>query len=107
MATPVRVLSAREVPVEIKLDVNGKLAVLRDPFRVSKSRQEEVWWSCSDPTFSIDFKPNDSPFYDEHFDNDNPCSGLVRRKVPPGSKSYKYTVRAFGKVLDPDGQVDP
>jgi len=71
---------------------------------------EEVWWVCSDPNakFTVTFE-GESPFNDSVFDNENYCSGLVKREVEPSKdgESYKYSVTVNdGEPLDPDGQVD-
>jgi hypothetical protein len=104
----------REVIVEIGLDTNGKIDADPDYFVISKSKSEEVKWVCvqkhehpkDGPCFTVEFKKNDSPFYESQFSSDTPFSGLAKRNVLPGSKIYEYTVRMAGKDdLDPGGGV--
>ena len=78
----------------------------KEPFRISKSNQEEVLWQASDPTlyFTVEFK--ESPFYESQFSSEFPASGLVRRSVlPDPQKNYEYTIRAGGAKLDPGGVI--
>jgi hypothetical protein len=104
MAAPERGLSPREKQVTITI-ANGKITASPDTFHVSKSRNEEVVWTCAVP-FEVDFAQ--SPFNDTQFTDQLRFSGLVRRSVLPSkTKRYKYTVTIAGyPPLDPDGQVD-
>ena len=103
MAAPERGLSPREKQVTITI-ANGKITASPDTFHVSKSRNEEVVWTCNVP-FEVDFV--ESPFTDPQFTDQFRVSGLVRRSVLPSpNKRYKYTVTIGAYTLDPDGQVD-
>ncbi len=109
MATMAPSPSSRDVPVTITIDPSGKITVTPDTFYVSKSKNQEVVWGCSDPNayFTVEFNKNGSPFYESQFSKDHPCSGLVRRDVlPEHYRIYDYTVRVGGKSLDPGGGVD-
>ncbi len=109
MATAVQSPGGRDVIVRIKVQPNGSIEVDPKRFFVSKNRDQEVVWVCSDPDayFTVDFEKNGSPFYESQFSKDSPHSGLVRRNVlPDHHKPYKYTVRVEDKCLDPDGAVD-
>jgi len=115
MATPMTALAKprpREVQVYILIDPHTQRIsnVVPDPFRVSKGNLQEVRWICvPEQDFSVDFDPNDSPFYESHFDQDSPCSGLPQRKAQALGlqKIYKYTVSTAYDRLDPQGAVDP
>jgi hypothetical protein len=103
----------REVIVEVRLNASGDPEVSEEYFYVSKSKNEEVRWVCAQehdcsknrPCFSVEFKNNDSPFYEYQFSSDAPVSGLVRRNVLPSNQIYKYTVRIGEKSSDPGGGV--
>lgn len=85
---------------------NGQIQVSQDPFRISKSNQDEVIWQATDPNlyFTIEFK--ESPFYESQFSNDYSASGLVRRSIlADPQKVYEYTIRAGGITLDPGGVI--
>lgn len=104
----------REVFVHINVDNSGQIRMDPDTFHISKGNNEQVvWYSTSagpgdpHPAFTVDFNKNGSPFYESHFDESLPCSGLVKRGVLPGSTIYKYTVTVGGVSLDPGGVVDP
>jgi hypothetical protein len=100
----------RDVPVTIRIEKDGAITVSPDPFFVSKGKNQEVAWICSDRKayFTVDFDKNGSPFYEQQFSSSQPCSGLVRRAVlPDPHKTYSYTVRVRGKTLDPDGGILP
>jgi len=95
--------------VTITIDPSGAINVSPDPFFVSKGRNQEVVWVCSDRNayFTVDFDKNGSPFYESQFGSSSPCSGLVRRDVlSDPHKIYKYTVRVRGNTLDPGGGVN-
>ncbi len=109
MATAVHSPGGREVTVRIKVLPNGSIEVDPKRFVVSKDRDQEVAWVCSDPDayFTVDFETNGSPFYESQFSKHSPHSGLVRRNVlHDRHKPYKYTVRVEDKCLDPEGVVD-
>ena len=79
-------------------------------FRISKQNFQEVTWVCvPEQDFSVDFNKNGSPFYEDHFDQDNPCSGLPMRKGTGlgDKKVYDYTITTSFGSLDPQGVVDP
>lgn len=102
----------REVQVYIIVNgLTGDISVFPDEFRVSKKNLQEVRWVClPEKDFSVDFKPSTgSPFYETHFDQDNPCSGLPDRKVQAvgDQKVYKYSVTVGNRTIDPQGVVDP
>lgn len=102
----------REVQVYILIDPKSQKIsqVIPDPFRVSKKNLQEVRWICvPEQNFSVDFASGDSPFYESHFDQDNPCSGLPQRRVDALGlqKLYKYTIKTDYDSLDPQGAVDP
>jgi hypothetical protein len=103
MTAPAPAPCPREKQVIITVDASG-IKVVPDRFHISKSRNEEVLWTCN-VDFTVDF--TESPFNDTQFNNQYPFSGLARRDViPSATKLYKYTVTAGGRQLDPDGQVD-
>jgi hypothetical protein len=114
MATPAPRPISREVFVHIIVDQTGQITVDRDPFWVSKGKDEEVVWHCTStdpkdphPNFTVDFDKNGSPFNESHFSSDWPCSGLVKRNVQPDrDRLYHYTVRVGTNSLDPDGGVN-
>ncbi len=104
----------REVVVEIGLDINANIEADPDYFEIRKSKNEEVKWVCvqrhdhakDGPCFTVEFEKNGSPFYESQFSSDAPFSGLAKRTVLPGPKTYNYTVRIPGKPdLDPGGGV--
>lgn len=102
----------REVQVYILVNgLTGDISVVPEQFRVSKKNLQEVRWVClPEKDFSVDFnKPGGSPFYETHFDQDNPCSGLPDRRVQAlgDQKVYDYSVTVGGRTLDPQGVVDP
>ena len=102
--------NVREVRVEISVE-GGTISVDsgKDPFWVSKEKNEEVRWILKgEGDFLVDFK-DDSPFYESQFSKVSPVSGLVRRDVLPNDKRvYKYTVWIKDlKELDPGGGVRP
>ncbi len=104
---PIKEPKCKKVTITL---VNGEIKCSPDPFDVSKSLREDrliFWQRQPHGPFSVDFNNNGTPFYESHFDQDNPCSGLVRRDVPDGSTIYKYTVTVDGHSLDPGGRVDP
>ena len=114
MAKEAPALETREVLVKIGLDSNGNIEAVPDYFQVSKRRNEEVRWVCTQdhehskdgPCFTVDFEKNGSPFYESQFSSEAPVSGLAKRNVMPGPKIYNYTVRIAGKDdLDPGGGV--
>ena len=113
MAKEAPALETREVLVKIGLDSNGNIEAVPDYFQVSKRRNEEVRWVCTQdhehskdgPCFTVDFEKNGSPFYESQFSSDAPVSGLAKRSVLPGPKIYNYTVRVGDKSLDPGGGV--
>ena len=103
----------KEVQVYIVTDpkTNKIIDVVPDPFHVSKKNLQEVRWICiPEQNFSVDFDKGDgTPFYESHFDQDNPCSGLPGRRVEGlgNQKSYGYTIRTDYDTRDPQGVVDP
>lgn len=101
----------KEVQVYILVDAaTCEISVVPDKFRVSKKNLQEVRWICiPEQNFSVDFNKNGSPFYETHFDQDNPCSGLANRKVQAlgDQKAYDYLVTVGNCTLDPQGVVDP
>ncbi len=105
MGTPAMSKLPREVVVRIIPDPKtGEPKATPDPFKVSKKANQVVVWEC-DSEFSIEFQ--ESPFYESQFDDENNCSGLPRRNVLGNpEKNYKYTIRAFGTVVDPMGVID-
>jgi hypothetical protein len=114
MATPSFGARGREVIVKVGLDSCDNIEVVPAYFLISKSRNEEVKWVCTQehehstdgPCFTVDFEKNGSPFYESQFSSDAPFSGAARRSVLPGPKIYEYTVRIKGKKdLDPGGGV--
>ena len=109
MATAAQSPGSRQVIVRINVHPNGSIEVDPKKFFVSKNRDQEVVWVCSDPDayFTVDFETNGSPFYESQFSKQFPVSGLVRRNVlPDRHKPYKYTVRVEDECLDPEGAVD-
>ncbi len=109
MATTAPGPYTREIPVSITIDSSGAIKVSPGTFHVSKSKNEEVVWRCTDPNayFTVDFDKNGSPFYESQFSSDFACSGLVRRAVLPApARNYRYTVSVGNQKLDPDGVVD-
>ncbi len=88
----------------------GKITRVVPPhFQVRKLKDEMIVWKCDPPRekFLVDFK-QDSPFYESQFSNNNPCSGLARRNLLTDThRTYKYTVYAGSKELDPDGKIVP
>lgn len=113
MATAAHSPGSRDQIVTIEVLPNGSIQVKPKTFHISKSRDQEVQWVCSDldAYFTVDFETNGSPFYESQFSKDNPFSGLVRRNVLADPiKRYKYTVRVKDRkedaTLDPDGAVD-
>lgn len=113
MATPS--LGPTKVPrcviVTLVLRPDGTLACSPDPFHVSKGKRDDMlvlWQRQPEGKFSVDFNKNGCPFHESHFDQDNPCSGLVKRTVQPSETfTYEYTVTIDGKAFDPGGRVDP
>ena len=102
-----RMSPIREVPVTISV-VKGKITgITPDPFLIHKHGDQDIRWICKPPQrFMVDFG-NDSPFYQNQFSNNYPCSGLVKRElVPNPNKIYKYTVRIDRDSVDPTGGVD-
>jgi hypothetical protein len=116
MATPSH-RATRDPEVEkivLELDAKGNFSCKPWDFGVSKQGKKHskmllVWECKTHANFSVDFnKANGSPFYERHFDQDYPCSGLVRRDVPPSTVTdYQYSVTIDGKTFDPGGKVDP
>jgi hypothetical protein len=103
MTAPAPAPCPREKLVTITVDANG-INVNPNTFRVSKSRHEEVLWTCN-VDFTVEFV--ETPFNDSQYSKEYPFSGLVRRDVPAGTdRRFKYTVSAGRHRLDPDGQVD-
>jgi len=103
MTAPAPAPRSRDQEVKITVDSTG-IKVDPDTFHISKSRHEEVWWTCN-VDFTVKF--TETPFNDIEHNKEYPYSGLVRRDVPAGTgKSFKYTVEAGPHRLDPDGQVD-
>jgi hypothetical protein len=104
---------SREVVVKVWVNSEGKVEVDPDYFSVSKKENQEVRWECvqghghsgDGPCFSVEFKNNDSPFYEFQFTSDAPVSGLVRRNVLASDRVYKYTVRIGKEFKDPGGGV--
>jgi hypothetical protein len=109
MASPIKGLEASEQVIEITFGANGKPTATPD-FDISKCKNQMVRWVCNIPSasFTVDFGDK-SPFYESHFNNANPLSGLVNRelRVPAGGKTFQYTVTLNGAASDPQGQVDP
>ena len=96
--------ASRDVIVRIVRGKGGRPKPIPNTFHVSKSKQRVVVWKCPVP-FTVKF--DRSPFYESQFDKGFNCSGLVRRGVRSNPrKRYKYSIRAWGKVTDPDGIVD-
>jgi hypothetical protein len=96
----------------VTVTVNPKLPKMTEPevFHISKKNNDQVNWVAADPSisFTLEFK-DESPFYDKDFDSlAYPYSGLVRRNVQADPKrTYKYTVTAGGRTVDPGGIIDP
>lgn len=98
--------------VTLGLDKNGDLTCKPKMFRVSKNGKKHdrmliVWRCTTHADFSVDFNKNGTPFHESHFDQDDYCSGLVRRRVQSSGKTYEYSVTIAGKSFDPGGRVDP
>ncbi len=119
MAAAAPKLVSREVFVHIIVDQGGKISVDPDPFWVSKGANQEVVWHCTstDPTnphpnFDVLFNKDGTPFHDDKFSNEWPCSGLVDRNFQPDPdpaqrKIFHYTVKVGENELDPGGGVTP
>jgi hypothetical protein len=93
----------------VEVTVDPKLEDITDPkeFRISKGRFDQVKWVAAAETyFTVEFN-GESPFYESQFSSDAPYSGLVRRDILGDPlKTYKYTVRAGGRTVDPGGIID-
>ncbi len=100
---------AQRQPVLISIKDGAIQVDPKEPFRISKSNQEEVIWKATDPSvcFTVEFQKGDSPFYESQFNNEFNSSGLVRRSLlADPQRVYEYTVRVEGyKPLDPGGVV--
>lgn len=108
MSTTALALSPSVQPVTIKVDSKGDLlSVTPDTFYISKSAHESVVWRTEPPNAAFIVFFVDSPFCHQDFDENDPYSGEVRRKVPGNRKTYKYSVTAGTKTIDPGGVVNP
>lgn len=113
MATPEKATEVAPKVVTITVEAtagSASIQVIPGRFQISKSKKEQVEWTCAQSGFIVDFG-NDSPFEFGRFQRQTPgsiSSGLVRPDLqPPGNNHiYKYTVTVGGNVLDPEGQVD-
>lgn len=106
MATPSLVHYAKFTIVTI--DPRREQIADPEPFRISKSSNEQVQWVAVDPEvyFTVEFE-GESPFYESQFSTEAPYSGLVRRDVlGDPNKVYKYTIRTAGRTEDPGGVID-
>ena len=109
MATTGPALSPREKIVTIYVDANGNyLRVEPDPFRIYKSRHEEVVWQTSPAGFPFSVVFKNGPFNYQDFSGSDPYSGEARRDVipPQNGAYYKYTVTAGNNSEDPGGVVN-
>jgi hypothetical protein len=107
MATPGPAFSPLQ-QVTIYVDSKGDLLrVDPDTFYISKSGHEGVLWQSAPPNAAFTVFFVDSPFYNTDFDQNDPYSGEVRRKVPGSRQNYKYSVKAGTKTIDPGGVVNP
>lgn len=89
----------------VDVRINPDASVDIDPFWIHKHQDQCVRWVCDQP-FTVEFDPQDCPFYEWQFSQDAPCSGLARRNVVADDKrTYKYTVRVGNAVNDPGGGV--
>ncbi len=93
--------------VTIQVFKDSHLTVTPDPIRVSKSKNEELIWVCSEPDadFIVSFV-NDSPFAGSRFSKDKSHSGPVQA-LAHANRNYKYAVMVGGMTLDPVVLVDP
>ncbi len=99
--TPQAMPSKPQPAIRIFLDAQQQLQVSEHERHIH--RNEEVVWQC-DQEFCVSFHPEDCPFGNSQFTRRSNSSG----KAKPGvaAKSYKYTVTAFGKALDPSIIID-
>ena len=71
-----------------------------DPVSISKSKNEEVVWKCSEE-FSVTIAGT-SPFVSQHFTQTTNHSGVPILTPDPGvSLQFKYSVEVGGQVADP------
>lgn len=109
MASTVPLLSPCSQRVTIYVAPNGDvLNVQPDTFVISKSAHEGVQWQTSPANAAFTVMFDETPFYNQDFDQNNPYSGEARRNVPGNPrKQYKYSVTAGTKTIDPGGIVNP
>lgn len=104
MAT--KVIHIRAQDGHLKYDDGGNPNCNGYRVLVHRSRRDKVIWQIAGgESFTVDFKEKKSPFENEqtHFSNQHP-SGIIDSNA--ALDVYRYTVKAFNIVDDPEVDVE-
>jgi hypothetical protein len=91
---------AAVVTKTVKIFPGNPPTVSEDPVSLSKSKNEEVAWTCSEK-FTVTMEGT-SPFVSQHFTQSTNHSGVPILTPDAGvSLSFKYSVEVGGHIADP------
>jgi hypothetical protein len=80
--------------------------VIPNVIHLERHKGQEIEWVCADPNFEVRF--NESPFGHWRYRRDFPKSGPVVVCLHPlTTKTYKYSVEAWGQTVDPEVEIIP